>query len=162
MIPTAVTIKVAGAPTVILGFVADLGFVLASVAACFALLAIFLRFATTRSSIFDSLSENAYGIYLVHYPYAIWLQYSLLGFAFSAIFRGDCVSAHTLLSWATIFAVARIPSAPPDGSGCSRFGQAPRRPRQNQRFDRSMLLDIGLVSNGLPLFSNNIGDPADQ
>ncbi len=110
MIPTAVMIKLPGAPTVILEFVAELGFVLASVASCFALLAVFLRFATTRSPIFGRLSENAYGIYLVHYPYAIWLQYLLLGFAFSAIFKGAIVVCATLLlSWATIAAMCRIP-----------------------------------------------------
>jgi hypothetical protein len=110
MIPTAVIIKIPGAPIVVLEFVANLGFVLASVAACFALLAVFLRFATTRSAILGRLSENAYGIYLVHYPYAIWLQYALLGFAFSAIFKGAIAfSAALLLSWATIAAMCRIP-----------------------------------------------------
>ncbi len=31
----------------------------------------------------DSLAANAYGMYLIHYPCVSWLQYFLLGAAFS-------------------------------------------------------------------------------
>lgn len=121
MIPTAVMIKVPGAPTAVLQLIANLGFVLASVAASFALLAVFLRFATARSFVFESLSENAYGIYLVHYPYAIIMQYLLLGFAFAAIFKGAIVfSATLLLSWATIAVMCRLPI------GARLIGSEPR------------------------------------
>ena len=52
---------------------------LASATACLALAAVFLRFATAHQPILHSLSENAYGIYFVHYVFVIWLQYLLLG-----------------------------------------------------------------------------------
>jgi hypothetical protein len=38
-----------------------------------------LRFATRHSRSLDSLSESAYGMYLVHYVFVVWLQYLLLG-----------------------------------------------------------------------------------
>jgi hypothetical protein len=41
-------------------------------------LAVFLRFSRMRSRILDSLSVNAYGIYLVHYVFTVWLQYALM------------------------------------------------------------------------------------
>ena len=41
------------------------------------LLAAALRFATNRSHALDSLSDNAYGMYLVHYVFVVWLQYAL-------------------------------------------------------------------------------------
>ena len=39
-----------------------------------AFMAIFRRFAVCRSKILQSLSDNAYGIYLVHYGFVVWLQ----------------------------------------------------------------------------------------
>ena len=56
-----------------------LALVVSSATACFGLIAVFLRlrrFAVGSSTV---LSENAYGIYLVHYVFVIWLQYLLLG-----------------------------------------------------------------------------------
>jgi hypothetical protein len=52
--------------------------VLSSTAATLSVLAMFLRFCGTRVRTMDSLCENAYGIYLVHYLFVIWLQYLLL------------------------------------------------------------------------------------
>jgi len=93
-----------------LKIIADFGFVLASAASCFGLAAVFLRLATNRWSVFDSLSENAYGIYLVHYVFVIWLQYILLGFPLFAIAKAAIVFSGTLiLSWATTAAMCRVP-----------------------------------------------------
>src|SRR5205085_2189115 len=47
----------------------DLLFAFSSAASCFALAAIFLRFAARRLPVADSLSQNAYAIYLVHYTF---------------------------------------------------------------------------------------------
>ena len=44
--------------------IGGLSFVLSC--AAFAMLAIFLRYARSRVPLWDSLSDNAYGIYLVH------------------------------------------------------------------------------------------------
>jgi surface polysaccharide O-acyltransferase-like enzyme len=59
---------------------------------------------------FESLADNAYGIYLVHYVFVIWLQYMLLGVALFAVVKAAIVLAGALfLSWATTAAVCRIP-----------------------------------------------------
>jgi peptidoglycan/LPS O-acetylase OafA/YrhL len=46
-------------------------------ASCFAFLALFLRFARSRSRVFDSLSRNSYAIYVVHYAFVSWIGYAL-------------------------------------------------------------------------------------
>jgi glucans biosynthesis protein C len=38
-----------------------------------------LHFATKYSRLLDSLSANAYGLYLVHYNFVAWPQYASLG-----------------------------------------------------------------------------------
>jgi len=93
-----------------LELLADFGLVLACAAMSFALAAVFVRFATAPWPVFISLSEHAYGIYLVHYVFVIWLQYLLLGVALFAIAKGAIVfGASVLLSWATTAAVCRLP-----------------------------------------------------
>src|SRR5262249_25279964 len=110
IIPTALAMDRQGWYVPALEILADFGLVLSCATACFALAAIFLRFAAVYSSVFDSLSANAYGIYLVHYVFVIWLQYLLLGVALFAIAKGLLVlAAALLLSWATTAAVCRIP-----------------------------------------------------
>lgn len=89
--------------------VSDILFAFSSAASCFALAAIFLRFATRQTPVADSLSQNAYAIYLVHYLFAIWLQFLLLGLALFAVAKGAIVFAGTLtLGWATAIALRRM------------------------------------------------------
>jgi hypothetical protein len=110
IVPSTLMFERMADPFWALDLVADLGFVLASVSACFALAAVFLRFAVTRSPVFDSLSANAYGIYIIHYVLVIWLQYLLLGAALPAVAKGATVFTITLLaSWALIDAMCRLP-----------------------------------------------------
>jgi surface polysaccharide O-acyltransferase-like enzyme len=88
---------------------ADCGFVLSCAASSFAFLALFVRFAKSRSKIWDSLTANAYGIYLVHYAFVSWLQYSLLKTALPGIAKGSLVILGALaLSWGTVAALRRI------------------------------------------------------
>jgi glucans biosynthesis protein C len=95
------------APTVI-QVAADLCFVLACAGGSFFLIATTLRFGTGRSAIFDNLSDNAYSLYLVHYPISIWLQYALLGAALFAFAKGFIVfCGSVLLSWLVVFAYGR-------------------------------------------------------
>jgi len=110
LIPSTLMFEHMADPSWVLDLLADLGFVLASVSACFALAAVFLRFAVTRSPVFDSLSANAYGIYLIHYVPVIWVQYLLLGVALPAVAKGAAVFTVTLLaSWAIVDAMCRLP-----------------------------------------------------
>ena len=65
------------------------------------LIAVFLRFATRPVPVADSLAKNAYGIYLVHYFFVIWLQYLLLGAPVFAVAKGVLVTAGlAVFEWA--------------------------------------------------------------
>jgi peptidoglycan/LPS O-acetylase OafA/YrhL len=63
------------------------------------LLALFARFQI-RSPIWDSLSANSYGIYLVHYVFVLWGQYVLVDSKIGAIPKAAAVFVAALgLSW---------------------------------------------------------------
>ncbi|WP_321469966.1 acyltransferase [uncultured Paludibaculum sp.] len=86
----------------------DAGFVISCGASCFAFLAVFLRFARSRSSWFDSLSANSYGIYLVHYAFVSWLQYALLPAALPGAAKFAIVLLGAVgLSWGTTAVLRR-------------------------------------------------------
>ena len=73
-------------------------------------IALFLRFANSRFSIIDNLCDNAYGIYLVHYPFIVWSQYSLLGSSMPAVSKALIVFIITFgLSWGTSALLRSIP-----------------------------------------------------
>jgi peptidoglycan/LPS O-acetylase OafA/YrhL len=74
-------------------------FALFCAAAARALLTLFARFQR-RFAIWDSLSANAYGIYLLHYPFVVWGQYALLDADIGAIPKAAGVFTGALgLSW---------------------------------------------------------------
>ena len=90
--------------------VAAIAWLLSCTVATFWVLALFLRFSGTRARILDSLCENTYGIYLVHYIFVIWLQYLLLRAPLAALAKGSIVFLGALtLSWATVIALRRVP-----------------------------------------------------
>jgi surface polysaccharide O-acyltransferase-like enzyme len=98
-----------------------LGFVLACATGCFFFIGACLRFATERSRLLDSLSGNAYGLYLIHYDFVVWLQYVLMATVLFAVIKAAIVFAGTLvLSWATALAAQRIPL------GARLIGATPR------------------------------------
>jgi peptidoglycan/LPS O-acetylase OafA/YrhL len=71
---------------------------------------VFLRFAGPHRPIFGSLADNAYGIYLVHYIFVIWLQYLLLHAPLFAVAKAAIVFIGALtLSWAATAAICRVP-----------------------------------------------------
>jgi surface polysaccharide O-acyltransferase-like enzyme len=88
---------------------------IAFVACCWAIVpgltGLFLRFTKRRVRILDSLSENAYGIYIVHYVFVTWLQYFLLESGLAPLSKGIVVFVGTLvLSWALVAIIRRIPA----------------------------------------------------
>jgi peptidoglycan/LPS O-acetylase OafA/YrhL len=86
------------------------GFVLSCAASCFAFLALFLRFAQSGSRFFRSLSANSFAIYLVHYVFVNWLQYTMLPAALPGVAKWVIVFLGALaLSWATAAGLRRIP-----------------------------------------------------
>jgi glucans biosynthesis protein C len=92
--------------------VAHLAFVVACASGCLCALAIFLRFAARPSPRFGKFADNAYGIFLVHYVFVVWLQYALLDAPFSAVVKGVLVfGGVVVLSYAAASAMQRAPIA---------------------------------------------------
>jgi surface polysaccharide O-acyltransferase-like enzyme len=86
-------------------------FVFACALLSMAWLAVFLRFVNRRYAILESLNDNSYGIYLIHYVFVVWLQYALLGTNLPAAAKGIVVFAGVLvLSWISVAALRRIPA----------------------------------------------------
>jgi surface polysaccharide O-acyltransferase-like enzyme len=109
---TALTMTDGGPTSLGLQALADLSFVLACFSSCFAVLALFLRFAGKRLPALAGLRRDAFGLYLVHYVFVAWLQYALLGVALLAAAKGAIVFSGTLLlSWGAIAVVRRISPA---------------------------------------------------
>lgn len=73
------------------------------------LLAVCLRFSEKQHWALDSLSANAYSMYLVHYVFVVWLQYALVGSGlyifvkYAIVFGGALV-----MSWASSVAFERV------------------------------------------------------
>jgi surface polysaccharide O-acyltransferase-like enzyme len=79
-------------------------------ASAFALTAAFLRFQSGPASLLDRLHDEAYGVYLSHYVFVIWLQYALLRVDIAALLKAAVVFATALvLSWGFIAAIRKIP-----------------------------------------------------
>jgi hypothetical protein len=96
--PTSLTLE--GDESLSVQIAAGVGYCIACATGCLALLAACLRFAQTRTKVLDSLSVNAYGMYLVHYVFVVWMQYALLGIALFAVAKMAIVFGVTLLmSW---------------------------------------------------------------
>jgi glucan biosynthesis protein C len=93
-----------------LQILSDFGYVLACACGCFFVAGVSLRFARWRFAWLDSLSHSAYGMYLIHYVFVVWLQYALLGAALSAITKASIVFTVTVIaSWGTMILVGRLP-----------------------------------------------------
>jgi len=74
------------------------------------LLAVAVRLGRKRSPVGDSLSANAYGIYLVHWPIVLWLQFALLRLRLGAIEKGMLVlTSGFALSWLASGLLRRLP-----------------------------------------------------
>ncbi len=87
-------------------------FVAFSAAILFAILAYFLRFKNSGSSVLDPMQGDAYGMFLVHYPIALWLQYWLFDYDLPAIIKAAIGLVLTIaLSWALTAALRKIPGA---------------------------------------------------
>jgi len=84
------------------------------VASTLAFLAVFLKYVRSSSVLMSTLARSAYAIYVVHYLFVLWIQYSLLemplpaGVKFAITFAGAL-----LLSQATASLLLRIPAIRP-------------------------------------------------
>jgi Acyltransferase family len=83
-----------------------------SVAIMFLILAYFLRFKQSGWSILDPMQPDAYGIFLVHYPIVLWLQYWLYDYDLPAIVKASIAFVLTVaFSWVLTRALRKIPGA---------------------------------------------------
>jgi hypothetical protein len=87
-------------------------FVTFSAAILFAIFAYFLRFKRSGWSVLDPMQADAYGMFIVHYPIVLWLQYWLFDFDLPAIVKAAVTLVLTvILSWAATAALRKIPGA---------------------------------------------------
>ncbi len=85
-------------------------FALFSAAMTFTEPSLFLRFAKASWNWMDALRPSAYGVFLVHYIFIIWLQYAMYDYALPAFVKFIIVFAGTLsLSWASVVLLRKIP-----------------------------------------------------
>ena len=87
-----------------------LAFAAYSAAMAFTASAIFLRFTGAGLGLLDAMQPSAYGIYLLHYIFIIWLQYAVYDHPFPAVVKFAIVFAGTLsMSWGLTLMLRRIP-----------------------------------------------------
>jgi hypothetical protein len=92
----------------------EIGYALAFALFCAAMtvaeISIFVRFAQSRLVLLDKIQPSAYGIFLVHYIFIIYLQYAVYDPPLPAFVKFAIVFVGTLsLSWATTLLLRRIP-----------------------------------------------------
>jgi peptidoglycan/LPS O-acetylase OafA/YrhL len=84
--------------------------VLFSTITAFALLALAVRFTRESETVGQSLSANAYGIYLVHWPIVLWLQLLLLWTPLAPLAKAAlALTLGFTLSWAASSLLRRLP-----------------------------------------------------
>ncbi len=87
-----------------------LAFSMYGAAMAFTVLAVYLRSATHDLGLLDAMRPSAYGIYLVHYIFIIWLQYVVYEYSLPAFVKFAIVFIGTLAgSWAVVVALRKIP-----------------------------------------------------
>jgi surface polysaccharide O-acyltransferase-like enzyme len=87
-----------------------LAFAMYSAAMAFTVLAVFLRFVKSSWYLLDAMQPAAYGIYLLHYIFVIWLQYAVYDYSLPAGVKFAIVFAGTLsMSWALTGILRKIP-----------------------------------------------------
>jgi hypothetical protein len=86
-------------------------FVVFSAAILFTILGYFLR-SKRLWIVLDRMQGDAYGMFLVHYPIVLWLQYWLFDYDLPSIVKATIAFVLTVaLSWAVTAALRKIPGA---------------------------------------------------
>ena len=87
-------------------------FVLFSASILLAILAFFLHSKAPGPTLLDRMQADAYGMFLVHYPIALWSQYALFDYSLPAIAKAAIGFVVTvILSWGATAALRKIPGA---------------------------------------------------
>jgi surface polysaccharide O-acyltransferase-like enzyme len=123
---TGLTLAYANSAPLMLQIVADVSFALAGASGFFFVMAACLRFGAIRSRLFDGVSKNAFGIYLLHYAPLVWLQYAVLDASLSAFAKAAIVFGGTLLLTFAATVAIRL-----SRFGSRLIGEAPRSQGQS-------------------------------
>lgn len=87
-------------------------FVLFSASILLAILAFFLHQKSPGPNLLDRMQADAYGMFLVHYPIALWIQYALFDYTLPAIVKATIGFVLTvILSWGLTAALRKLPGA---------------------------------------------------
>ena len=87
-------------------------YVLFSASLMFAILAYFLHSHKPGPTLLDRMQADAYGMFLVHYPIALWTQYWLFDFDLPALAKAVVVFVLTVVfSWGATMLLRKIPGA---------------------------------------------------
>ena len=107
---TGLTMREGAAASLGLQVATDASFALACAGGCFFVMAACLRFVAWPSRLLGSVADSAFGMYLFHYVFVVWLQYLLLGASIPGFVKGAGVFTATLvLAWATAAVVRAVP-----------------------------------------------------
>src|SRR5260221_9374475 len=88
-----------------------LAFAMFSAAMTFTVPAVFLRFARPSFWLLDAMRPSAYGLYLLHFIFLIWLQYIVYDPTFPVFVKFSIVFTGTLsMSWALAVLLRKIPA----------------------------------------------------
>ncbi|CAL76596.1 Conserved hypothetical protein; Putative membrane protein; putative Acyltransferase family protein [Bradyrhizobium sp. ORS 278] len=87
-------------------------FVIFSAAMMFAILSYFLNHRRSEFSVLDRMQADAYGMFLVHYPIVLWIQYWLFDLNLPAIAKATIAFiGSVLLSWGATWVLRQIPGS---------------------------------------------------
>lgn len=74
------------------------------------MLTVSVHLAPASMRLLDAMQPSAYGIFLTHYIFIIWLQYAVYDYGWPAIVKFAVVFVGTLsLSWGVTVLLRRIP-----------------------------------------------------
>lgn len=87
-------------------------FVIFSAGMMFTILSFFMRWKRSGWSILDPMQNDAYGIFLVHYAFVLWIQYWMLDFDWPAIVKALIAFVVTMAaSWSATRLLRMIPGS---------------------------------------------------
>ena len=105
---TALALHLGPSAPLLLNAASDASFALAGACSVVFVLAVCLRFGTAgRWPLLARLSDNAFGLYVLHYAPVVWLQYALLGLAWPAPLKAALVFCGATASCMAAIAAAR-------------------------------------------------------
>jgi hypothetical protein len=95
-------------PSLALQTATAVAFAITAASGCLAALAVSLKFAQSHSRLLDPVAKNALGIYVVHYPFSVWLQFALLGVALFAFAKAMIVLGLSLVASLMLIVLLRL------------------------------------------------------